>query len=204
VLETLASSSAISCIAHRAAPMSASPARASTAWCHAGLSLRHASRDNATGDHPLLSVIRQPSALALCMWPARMAMALGRYRGQREWFGGVGPCVPGLLRGSGASDSAAPGESTRSTRPFALRRYGLHALIARLERASDGSAPPWRTSLPPPGPHRQGRHHGVGDEFEARAPDGADAREPSGQFARSEQPTGSTVALACADGVRRA
>jgi hypothetical protein len=90
------------------------------------------------------------------------------------------------------------------TRPFALRRYGLHALIARLERASDGSAPPWRTSLPPPGPHRQGRHHGVGDEFEARAPDGADAREPSGQFARSEQPTGSTVALACADGVRRA
>jgi hypothetical protein len=133
------------------------------------------------GDHPRWSVLRRP----LVAGPLHVASANDHGIGQmpRSTQGSV-PVrrrVPGLRHGSRASASAAPRESTRSaghqgrSRPGQALRSACADRTARrgIRRIRAGVA----TSLPPAGPHRDGRHHDVGDEFEARAPDGADAQE---------------------------
>jgi hypothetical protein len=155
--------------------MSASPARPSTAWCHAALV-------RATRLVTMPQVITRggpcsggPSALALrCGQHARPASARYRRRGVVPW----GRRVPDLPHGSRASSFAEPRESTRSAGHQGVRApgrlHGLPAPIVRLDeadrrrRGGPRSRRLARVATSAPRHRRRVRH----------APDRADAREP--------------------------
>jgi hypothetical protein len=157
--------------------MSASPARPSTAWYHAASAC-----GTCLATMPQVITRCGRDQVPLVAGALHVASTNGHGIGQipRSWCGAVGtprPRASARVTRVGLRATRVDALSWAS-RPFALRigptvclrrSYGstrrICAVVAHL-------ASRW------PGLHREGRPHDVGDEFEARAPDGADAREP--------------------------